>query len=497
MKSLVLTAQDTRDLETAGGLTITKPIKPAPRYVAGSRFAYYEPGRWLLIGADDDRLGAENAGNIYTSPVQSGDIVFIREPWVRLKNPANGVPSDRVILAGDSSVGEDKVSYKWASPVSMPEAAARRFARVVSVAPLYNEAVAVWEITLEKITKEAALAAKVDEPPIVSEADDPEKASNCLTYAGDMSPEDYERMIAKIDADRARLAEIRERLAHIDKRLKELSRLMFEERDKVDPNDLNALEEENEDLQNEQRKLADEEAELVGALTDVGVPVDEPGVPEETEDAEGHAESGAVAESGEDGQEEDEEIGSCLFGKCKYCGREWGVTLEGAKGGGYPTQRTANAAATRLCDCPEAVEKRAPIVGVAIAVTRGVCGFCGQYIEVDPHPSQVEADKTASEVCSCFEAKRMRRINEQIEDAQEKIARLFGEEAESLGFKPINGRGPIELLEQIVGLIAHGEITSAAVNIRGQCKAKLSLTSKEKIKVSRSETRSYNLEAGK
>lgn len=32
------------------------------------------------------------------------------------------------------------------------------------------------------------------------------------------------------------------------------------------------------------------------------------------------------------------------------------------------------------------------------------------------------------------------------------------------------------------------------VNVRGQCRAKISLTSKEKIKVERSETRSYQLE---
>lgn len=39
-----------------------------------------------------------------------------------------------------------------------------------------------------------------------------------------------------------------------------------------------------------------------------------------------------------------------------------------------------------------------------------------------------------------------------------------------------------------------GYITSAVVNVRGQCRAKISLTSKEKIKVERSETRSYQLE---
>ena len=134
---------------------------------------------------------------------------------------------------------------------------------------------------------------------------------------------------------------------------------------------------------------------------------------------------------------------------------------------------------------------------MAVAVLRGACRFCGQYIEVGPHPSQEEADETASEVCSCYEARKARRITEQIEDAKEKINRVFGEEAEKLGFKPINSPGSIQLLEEIASLIAIGEITAAAVNIRGQCKAKLTFTSKEKIKVSRSETRSVDLEAGK
>ncbi|WP_300749548.1 hypothetical protein [uncultured Oscillibacter sp.] len=45
-------------------------------------------------------------------------------------------------------------------------------------------------------------------------------------------------------------------------------------------------------------------------------------------------------------------------------------------------------------------------------------------------------------------------------------------------------------------LIARGPISSASLNIRGQCKAKFSITSKGKIEVSRSETRSCDLEAG-
>ena len=285
MKSLILTAQDARDLEKVGGLTITKPIKPTPRYIENASFRPAEgaPGDWYIIDGNRKRLGAESGvADIFAPPVQIGDVVFIREPWYRLRNPSGG-ESDRFVLASDSNVAEDQVAYKWSSPVSMPEAAARRFVRVVSVAPLYNESVAVWEIELEKITKEAALAAEADEPPIVSEADDPENVSDYLTYTGDMSPEDHERMIAKINADRARLSEVRERLARIDERLGEISRLMFEDREKVDANDRAAVEAENETLQEEQAQLSSEEAELVEALTAAGVPVDEIETPEEAQ----------------------------------------------------------------------------------------------------------------------------------------------------------------------------------------------------------------------
>ncbi len=374
MKALVMTAQDAREFEKLGGLTITKPIRPVPvTYCKGLHLMEREPGRWLLVGGDNDVDRAEKFSNWYRAPVKAGDIVFLREPWHRLIDPTTKEPSGRVILAADSTVAEGQTSYKWASPVSMPEDAARRFAVVSKVEPIYNENVAVWSITLEAVTKAAAEAGE----------------AGALPYSDAPSPGEQTTLDAQ----------------------------------------------------------------------------------------------------------EDEEVGSFTLGKCNYCGREWGVTLEGAKGGGYPTQRTANAAATRVCDCPEAVENRKPEVGVAFAVTTGACKYCGQLQEVGPHPSQA-ADETATEVCSCPSARTARRTAEQIEDARDRVNRLFGERAEDLGFKPIAGDGTIELLERVVELIARGPISSASLNIRGQCKAKFSITSKGKIKVSRSETRSCDLEAG-
>ena len=533
MKAIVMTTQDAREFEKLGGLTITKPIRPVPvTYCKGLHLMEREPGNWLLVGGDNDVDRAEKFSNWYRAPVKAGDIVFLREPWHRLIDPTTKEPSGRVILAADSTVAEGQTAYKWSSPVSMPESAARRFAVVSKVEPIYNANVAVWSITLEAVTKAAAEAGEAGALPY-SDAPSPEEGSSYYTYAGDMSPEDHQLMVDAINQDRARLAEVQDRIIQLDSLRRELDSRA-------------APSEEYVPLGEEGLALIKEEADLRLALEDAGAPApttadhareklaairsrraeiaaadqkdrvfedldgEDENLAAEERGLSAYLEGLAAAEDGPTGEEppagdgeqttldtqEDEEVGSFNFGKCNYCGREWGVTLEGAKGGGYPTQRTANAAATRVCDCPEAVENRKPEVGVAFAVTTGACKYCGQLQEVGPHPSQAAADETATEVCSCPSARTARRTAEQIEDARDRVNRLFGERAEDLGFKPIAGDGAIELLERVVELIARGPISSASLNIRGQCKAKFSITSKGKIKVSRSETRSCDLEAG-
>lgn len=220
MKALVMTAQDAREFEKLGGLTITKPIKPAPAaYVEGAQMleSTENPGRWYV--ADGEPL--LDSGNVFDPPVQPGDIVFLREPWHRLIDPTTKEPSGRVILAADSTVAEGQTSYKWASPVSMPEDAARRFAVVSKVEPIYNANVAVWSITLEAVTKAAAEAGEAGALPY-SDAPSPEEGSNYFTYAGDMSPENHQRMVDAINQDRARLAEVQDRIIQLDSLRREL-----------------------------------------------------------------------------------------------------------------------------------------------------------------------------------------------------------------------------------------------------------------------------------
>lgn len=127
--------------------------------------------------------------------------------------------------------------------------------------------------------------------------------------------------------------------------------------------------------------------------------------------------------------------------------------------------------------------------------TLGTCRYCGQLVNLErERGSQEAADIAASEECSCFDARAERAIRRQIENAQDRIQKIFGSEAEELGFQPIAAPEPLQLMNDIAVLVARGYISSAVVNVRGQCKAKISLTSKEKIKVERSETRSYQLE---
>ena len=397
--------------------------------------------------------------NFHDQPYESGDVVYIREPWFRMK----GEPESFVYSADM----EDSSIYKWSSPVSMPAAAIRYYGRITFILQS-SGAVGEWEIQLESISKEEAEAAETGLP--FSSAATPEEASDYFTYAGDMSPEDHEKMIATIDADRKRLLEIRARRQEIAE--KELPFASDAERCEFSAED-SALER--------------EEREISSTLEDAGVH----DTAESTE-----AENTINEEASSPPTEPGEEYGSFTVGECDYCGRKWGVTLEGSPTGGYPTQKTANAAATRVCNCEQAETHRAEILSVTFAVTTGICRYCGQVIEVGPHMLRKDADKTATDVCSCPEAKIERNVTEQIEEARDRVERLFGDSSEELGFKPIADKAPVSMLDDMVALIARRLISSATVQIRGQCKAKIGLTSKGKIKVSRSETRSYDLEAG-
>lgn len=127
-------------------------------------------------------------------------------------------------------------------------------------------------------------------------------------------------------------------------------------------------------------------------------------------------------------------------------------------------------------------------------ITSGACPYCGQFINLEsPVDTELEAAQAAAEGCSCVGARRERETVQRIETAHDRINSLFGEKATEYGFKPISAVEPIELLKDIAVLVARGVISSATMNVSGQCRAKISLTSKGEIKVERSEARSLQL----
>ncbi len=109
--------------------------------------------------------------------------------------------------------------------------------------------------------------------------------------------------------------------------------------------------------------------------------------------------------------------------------------------------------------------------------------------------TQAEADIAASEKCECYDARHERNLRKQITAAQNRIRKIFGDDAAKLGFSPIAAEEPLQLLNAIAEQTARGFITSATINVRGLCKAKNHDDHKKrKIKVERSETKTYQLE---
>jgi len=100
---------------------------------------------------------------------------------------------------------------------------------------------------------------------------------------------------------------------------------------------VSATEEGKEALLKERDGLAKEAEEITRALIDAGavqMGVDLAAAPSEEPDAAPDKEEAACDPEGEaaaDPGEEDEEVGSFTLGKCRFCGREWGVTLEGSE----------------------------------------------------------------------------------------------------------------------------------------------------------------------
>lgn len=109
----------------------------------------------------------------------------------------------------------------------------------------------------------------------------------------------------------------------------------------------------------------------------------------------------------------------------------------------------------------------------------GICPFCGQ-IALDGE-------------CDCDGAKRERKIQEQIQRANDKIYELFGENCTKLGYNPVADES-IQLMLEMAEQVAYWKMYSASLYIANGVKAKISRTAGGKIKIERSETKKQSLE---
>ena len=89
-------------------------------------------------------------------------------------------------------------------------------------------------------------------------------------------------------------------------------------------------------------------------------------------------------------------------------------------------------------------------------MTFGTCRYCGQVGNLDyEEETQAEADIAASEKCECYDARHERNLRKQITAAQNRIRKIFGDDAAKLGFSPIAAEEPLQLLNASVSAHTH------------------------------------------
>lgn len=108
------------------------------------------------------------------------------------------------------------------------------------------------------------------------------------------------------------------------------------------------------------------------------------------------------------------------------------------------------------------------------------CKFCGQAL--------IGIDE-----CDCWEARREKRIADQISRASLAINDIFGEDCTKQGYIPVADE-QINLMNNIAELIANEKLNAASLTLINGTKAKLTRGAKGAIKVERSETKKSSTE---
>lgn len=170
------------------------------------------------------------------------------------------------------------------------------------------------------------------------------------------------------------------------------------------------------------------------------------------------------------------------YGTCINCGKS--IAVKWARDF---TETERDDLAAHICECRKTATPTEAV---------GACRFCGQAEMIDcmTDSTQQEKDEAATLTCNCAEARIYAEQIKQIENAKEKIRRLFGDEAAVNGFTPISRNKVIELMDAVVSLISRHELRCVTLEITSRVKAKLSVTSKGKITVERTDTTKSKLE---
>ena len=120
------------------------------------------------------------------------------------------------------------------------------------------------------------------------------------------------------------------------------------------------------------------------------------------------------------------------------------------------------------------------------------CPHCGQIVTVKLRPGELP-ESAAERVCDCPEAKRIRRREERLLQANQTIEDTFGAEGtEKYGLKE-QPEGTLELLRRLAQMLVDDQIVSATVQCADSCKAKLAIGAKGEIKITSTEGWSINL----
>lgn len=155
---------------------------------------------------------------------------------------------------------------------------------------------------------------------------------------------------------------------------------------------------------------------------------------------------------------------------------------------GYEENRPVSEIAQALGRTAGAVRGCASALGISkVAAAETIT-----YIDQEPCPFCGQISLTGDE-CDCPEAKRERKIKNQIFRAKSTIREVFGEECKAEGYEPVS-EDNIVFMNNAAEQIAKYKMHAVAVVLTGGTRAKLTRGAKGVIKVERSETKKTTFE---